>query len=154
MTKYGIKNVTELKFISPEVELIKQNKPDYIKVVKDQYLKFLNDNNEYIKEGMLNTVADSYSVVDFYDNVIAGNTFYGGVDCYYINPELLKLSLEQKKYIKNEYKVIGEKVISFGKIEPVNINISSMDKSDFKLKGNESLIYNKDSVYCKISNKL
>lgn len=121
MAKYAIKDISDIKLILPKLKTIKQNKPAAIKVSRKEYIQFLNNNSQYIKERHLNTVCDNYIIKDLYGNKVAYVNYYIEVN-YYINPKLLKLGLKEKKYIENEYEKIGEEFIDLGDFKSISLN--------------------------------
>lgn len=118
--KYVIQSIKNVTLIVPKMELIEKNKPKSMQVSKEEYQSFLKENAKYIYESYNVAPADTYVVKDKYGNVIA-SVYYYMEETYSINPELLKLGIEKRRIIEDEFKKIGEDRIELGDIESCNM---------------------------------
>jgi len=121
MTKWAIKDVGEMVFYKIIKETIEHNVPSSIKVTKQEYDKFIEENQEYIGESY-SIYLEVFIVEDIYGNKIASIHQYEERD-YYINPELLQLGIDKKCKIEDKVKIIGEEECFRFVPKPANINI-------------------------------
>ena len=108
--KCGIASIDGITLVIPQAKITKQNIPNKQVVSKEHFYEFLHKNKEHIGKAYNSPVADLYIVQDKYGNIIA-SVYYYMEKTYSINPELLELGIKNKKFIENEYKIIGEQRI-------------------------------------------
>ena len=121
MSKYVIKEITNVKMIIPKMELVKKNKPVPKLVTKEEYYEFLKASREHICISYNIGPADTYVTKDKYGNVIA-SVYYYVEESYHINPELMQLGIELERYIEDEFKKVGEETIDLGDCKSCNMD--------------------------------
>ena len=108
MIGFTITAIESIEVYDSGMEMVKKNKPDYIKVSASTFRGFCQGKN---LDSHPNTISEQTAYLDDYGNVVAGCIWghkgYNDTE-YLINPELYELSQKQKKLIKDEYAQVRE----------------------------------------------
>ena len=105
---FTITAIESIEMYNNGMEIVKKNKPDYIKVSASTFRDFCQDKN---LDSHPNTISEQTAYLDEYGNVVAGCIWghkgYNDIE-YLINPKLYELSQKQKKHIQDEYAQVRE----------------------------------------------
>ena len=106
---FTITSIESIEIYVGDMELVKKNVPDDIKVSHTKFKRFCRNKNLKCRN---NTAGERTVYFDEYDNLVAyfvwGRKLDNSDAEYYINPKLYKLSQEQKRHIQNEYAQVRE----------------------------------------------
>lgn len=121
---FTITSIESIEMYDSGMEIVKKNKPDYIKVSASTFKDFCQDKN---LDSHPNTISEQTAYLDEYGNVVAGCIWgHKGYNSskYLINPELYELSQKQKKHIQDEYAQVREPklIVTLNDVKSVEID--------------------------------